>query len=80
MKIMKHFEKLMEVVEYIKSQEDDTSKLRWNNAAGDWDLGDIAIASAQYDEAFDGYDVDVASYSIYTGDQEDDFIRTEDAE
>ena len=77
MKIMKHFEKLMEVVEYIKSQEDDTSKLRWNNAAGDWDF---AIASAQYDETFDGYDVDVTSYSIYTGDQEDDFIRTEDAE
>ncbi len=40
----------------------------------------VPRASAQYDETFDGYDVDVTSYSIYTGDQEDDFIRTEDAE
>ena len=79
---MKTFKNLAEVVEYIKDGE-NTSKYRWNNGAGDWDVDDILSNAAMYDEQYNEYTVDIETYDIYDGRYKGGeclFSRIEDAE
>lgn len=75
---MMNFNSFLEVVNHIRQNAENPEILRWNNAAGDWDLEELEENASQYDEVFSGFCVD-DDYSIHVGDAEDDLTRIEDA-
>lgn len=61
---MHMFKTLAEVIAYITDRE-DTTKCRWNNAAGDWDTQDILLNASMYDDIYSEYTLDIDTYDIY---------------